>query len=78
MIICPADASIPPPPIAAPPAKVSPVKLMAPLPVATTLDPTCSSVIVKAWAGWKEKSDVTPIPKSVSGRSFLGKAFMPT
>ena len=26
------------------PAKVSPVKLMGPLPVATTLDPTCSSV----------------------------------
>src|SRR5262245_57740431 len=57
-------------------AKVSPVKLMAPLPVPTTLDPTCSSVTVKPWAARMEKSDVTAIAKSVSGRSFLGKAFM--
>jgi hypothetical protein len=56
---------------------VSPVKLMGPFPVATTLDPTCFSVTVKAWAGPTEKSDVTAIPKSVSGRSFLGTAFMP-
>jgi len=56
--------------------KVSPVKLMAPLPVATTLDPTCSSVTMKAWAGWTAKSDVTAIPKTISGRSFLGEAFM--
>ena len=55
---------------------VSPVKLIAPLPVATTLAPICSSVMVKAWAGWTEKTDVKAIPKSISGRSFLSKAFM--
>ena len=58
------------------PVKVSPVKLMGPLPVATTLAPTWSSVTMKAWAGWTEKSDVTAIPKTISGRSFLGEAFM--
>src|SRR5215831_9575516 len=35
---------------------VSPVKLMGPFPVATTLDPTCFSVTVKAWAGWTKKT----------------------
>src|SRR5215831_5740385 len=34
---------------------------MAPLPVATTLAPIWSSVMVKAWAGWTEKSDVTAV-----------------
>jgi hypothetical protein len=58
------------------PAPVSPDKLKAPLPFATTLDPTCCSVMVKPWAGWTQKTDVTAIAKSVSGRSFLGKAFM--
>src|SRR5215470_13786298 len=42
--------------------RVSPVKLTAPLPVTTTSDPTCFSVIVKAWAGCTEKNDVTAIP----------------
>ena len=32
--------------------------------------------MVKAWTCLAEKSDVTAIPKSVSGKSFLGKAFM--
>ena len=57
--------------------ELSPVKLMAPLPVATTLDPTCCSVIVKPWARWTQKSDVTAIAKSVSGRSFLCNQFHP-
>ena len=39
------------------PAPVSPDKLKAPLPFATTLDPTCCSVMVKPWAGWMEKSE---------------------
>ena len=54
--------------------KVSPVKLMAPLPVATTLDPICSSVMVKAWAGWTEKSDVQAT--AVRASRILGKGFM--
>jgi hypothetical protein len=40
------------------PVPVSPDKLKAPLPFATTLDPTCCSVMVKPWAGWTQKSDV--------------------
>jgi hypothetical protein len=59
------------------PLKVSPVKLMAPLPVATTLAPTWSTVTVKAWTGWTEQSDVTAIAKNISGRSFLGEVSMP-
>ena len=55
--------------------KLSPVKLMAPLPFATTLAPTCSSVMVKAWAGWTEKSDVQAT--AVRASRILGKGFMP-
>src|SRR5262249_52621848 len=75
MIISPVDGRIPATPFSVE-EKVSPVKLMAPLPVATTLDPICCSVTVKAWAGPTLTSDVKAIPKSISSRSFLGKAFM--
>ena len=44
-------------PVEAPVMNNRPVKLMAPLPVATTLAPTCFSVILYACAGWTEKSD---------------------
>src|SRR5215813_4292912 len=68
---------IPTSPAVAVPEKVSPVKLKAPLPFATTLAPTWFIVTVKARAGWAQKSDVAAIAKTVSGRSFLAKGFMP-
>jgi hypothetical protein len=71
MIIVPKSARIPGVRPKPEPKKVRLVKLMAPLPFATTFDPTCSSVTVYAWTGRRKKGDA--VTRNISERRIAAK-----